>query len=403
MVFDLNKCLGCHTCTMACKTQWTDGRVDIPLENLPHNPEGLLYQYWNNVETAPGRGYPRNVFTPAMGGGFTNPKIPDDWTVDPLGPLPSIHEDYGDPWEYNYDQVLGSSAVDDPPGTFPVGGEFNATATQMVPIPAPDGPDAYSSNWDEDVGVGVNPGDTHYFYLPRLCNHCAKPACLAACPKNAIYKREEDGIVLIDQSRCEGYRRCVAACPYKKIYYNAAKKKSQKCVFCYPRLEQDTGPNELQPPRENFCFNQCTGRIRFAGFHDANLGPDHEYNKRFNVNKLVDKWGVALRLHPEYGTAPNLFYVPPLSPPTVVNGELTDTRRIPVETLATMFGDDVNQTLAQRAARIEDIFALIESERAIVAGGGQSELVDILVARTETDRLQLYLDTDVYAALEGQI
>lgn len=385
MVFDLNKCLGCHTCTMACKTQWTDGRVDIPLENLPHNPEGLLYQYWNNVETAPGRGYPRNVFTPGMGGGFTNPTDPNDWSVDPLGPLPSIHADYGDPWEYNYDQVLGSSAVDDPAGTFPVGGEFNGTTSQMVPIPPPDGPDAYSSNWDEDVGAGTDPNDSHYFYLPRLCNHCTKPACLAACPKNAIYKREEDGVVLIDQSRCEGYRRCVAACPYKKIYYNAQKKKSQKCIFCYPRLEQDTGPNELQPPRENFCFNQCVGRIRFVGFNT---------NPVANVNRLVDHWGVALRLHPEYGTSPNLFYVPPLSPPGLnPDGSLVTggARRIPTELLATMLGDDVNQTLAQRAARIEEIFGIIETQRAIVADGGSSELVDILVAREETDRLQLYL------------
>ncbi len=393
MVFDLNKCLGCHTCTMACKTQWTDGRVDIPLENLPDNPEGLLYQYWNNVETTYGdevgkmtsRGYPKGVFTPEMGGGFTNPTDPDNWTVDPLGPLPSIHEDYGDPWEYNYDKVLGSSAVDDPEGTFPVGGEYEASASQMVPIPAPDGPDAYSSNWEEDVGAGKYP-NTHYFYLPRLCNHCTKPACLAACPKNAIYKREEDGVVLIDQSRCEGYRRCVSACPYKKIYYNAAKKKSQKCVFCYPRLEQDTGPNEFQPPRENFCFNQCTGRIRFAGF-DTN--PDA------NVNKLVDQWGVALRLHPEYGTSPNLFYVPPLSPPKFgANGKMIpNSRRIPVDLLATMFGDDASSTPGDpsRIARIEEIFTIIENERAVVAGGGSSELVDILVARTEADRLQLYL------------
>jgi nitrate reductase beta subunit len=283
---------------------------------------------------------------------------------------------------------------------------FKATASQMVPFPAPDGPDAYSSNWDEDVGAGEYP-NTHYFYLPRLCNHCAKPACLAACPKNAIYKREEDGVVLIDQSRCEGYRRCVSACPYKKIYYNAAKKKSQKCIFCYPRLNTDTGPNELQPPRENFCFNQCVGRIRFAGFHDAKLGPDHEYNKRFNVNKLVDKWGVALRLHPEYGTAPNLFYVPPLSPPKFApDGSLIpNSRRIPIETLAEMFGDDVSSTPGDpsRIARIEEIFTILEEQRAIVANGGSSELVDILVAREETDRLQLYLDPDVYEALGDQI
>jgi nitrate reductase beta subunit len=271
----------------------------------------------------------------------------------------------------------------------------------MVPSPAPDGPDAYSSNWDEDVGAGKNPGDSHYFYLPRLCNHCTKPACLAACPKNAIYKRDEDGVVLIDQSRCEGYRRCVSACPYKKIYYNAAKKRSQKCIFCYPRLEQDTGPNELQPPRENFCFNQCVGRIRFAGFNDPSLSPDDDYNKQFNVNRLVDEFGVALRLHPEYGTAPNLFYVPPLSPPEVQpNGELkNNNRRIPTTLLAEMFGDDAGQSMGQRIQRIEEIFAILEAERAIVANGGQSDLVDILVAREEKDRLQLYLDANVYKAL----
>ncbi len=57
-------------------------------------------------------------------------------------------------------------------------------------------------------------------YLPRLCEHCLNPACVAACPSGAIYKREEDGIVLIDQDKCRGWRMCVSACPYKKIYYN---------------------------------------------------------------------------------------------------------------------------------------------------------------------------------------
>ena len=57
-------------------------------------------------------------------------------------------------------------------------------------------------------------------YLPRLCEHCLNPACVAACPSGAIYKREEDGIVLIDQDKCRGWRMCVSGCPYKKIYYN---------------------------------------------------------------------------------------------------------------------------------------------------------------------------------------
>ncbi len=383
MVFDLNKCIGCHTCTMACKTQWTDGRIDIPLENLPDSPEGLLYQYWNNVESMPGRGYPRGIFTKELGGGFVEPTNPDNWEVDLTGKLPSIHEDYGDPWEYNYDEVLKTEGGD-------------ATSSQLVPFPSPDGPDAYSSNWDEDVGAGKYP-NTHYFYLPRLCNHCAKPACLAACPKNAIYKREEDGVVLIDQSRCEGYRRCVQACPYKKIYYNAAKKRAQKCIFCYPRLEKDAGPSGLQPPRENFCFNQCVGRIRYAGYYDPNLAADHPENiERNNVNRLVDYWGVGLRLHPEYGTAPNLFYIPPLSPPKFnKKGRLRpNSKRIPIKLLARMFGDDASQTFDQRVARIDEVFDILETERARgVDSDGQpkSELVRILMAHDETDRLQLYL------------
>jgi DMSO reductase family type II enzyme iron-sulfur subunit len=383
MVFDLNKCIGCHTCTMACKTQWTDGRIDIPLENLPDNPEGLLYQYWNNVETMPGRGYPRGIFTKQLAGGFVEPTNPDNWQVDLTGKLPSIHDDYGDPWEYNYDEVLKTEGGD-------------ATGNLLQPSPPPDGPDAYASNWDEDVGAGEYP-NTHYFYLPRLCNHCTKPACLAACPKNAIYKREEDGVVLIDQDRCEGYRRCIQACPYKKIYYNAAKKRAQKCIFCYPRLEQNTGPDGQQPPRENFCFNQCVGRIRYAGYYDPNLPANHPENiERNNVNRLVDYWGVALRLHPEYGTAPNLFYIPPLSPPSFRdNGRMiAESMRIPIDYLATLFGDDANQTLDQRKARIEEIFAILQSERAkgVDADGiHKSELIRILMAHDETDRLQLYL------------
>jgi nitrate reductase beta subunit len=57
-------------------------------------------------------------------------------------------------------------------------------------------------------------------YLPRLCEHCLNPTCVAACPSGAIYKREDDGIVLIDQEKCRGWRMCVSGCPYKKIYYN---------------------------------------------------------------------------------------------------------------------------------------------------------------------------------------
>ena len=82
-------------------------------------------------------------------------------------------------------------------------------------------------------------------YLPRICNHCANPSCVASCPSGAIYKRGEDGIVLINQESCRGWRACVAACPYKKIYYNWKTGKSEKCILCFPRLETGQAPGVL--------------------------------------------------------------------------------------------------------------------------------------------------------------
>ena len=73
------------------------------------------------------------------------------------------------------------------------------------------------------------------FYLPRLCEHCLNPACVASCPSGALYKREEDGIVLVDQERCRGWRFCVSGCPYKKVYFNWKTGRSEKCLFCYPQ------------------------------------------------------------------------------------------------------------------------------------------------------------------------
>ena len=79
--------------------------------------------------------------------------------------------------------------------------------------------------------------NTFMMYLPRLCEHCLNPSCVASCPSGSIYKREEDGIVLIDQDKCRGWRMCVSGCPYKKIYYNWTSGKAEKCIFCYPRIE----------------------------------------------------------------------------------------------------------------------------------------------------------------------
>jgi nitrate reductase beta subunit len=184
-----------------------------------------------------------------------------------------------------------------------------------------------------------------FFYLPRICNHCLNPACVASCPSGALYKRGEDGVVLINQDVCRAWRMCVTACPYKKSYYNWHTGKSEKCILCYPRIEAGLAPA---------CMHSCVGRIRYIGviLYDADrihevasvpekdlighhmsmlMDPfDPEVIASAKANgiadstlhaaqnsptyKFVKKWGLALPLHAEFRTLPMLFYVPPLLP-----------------------------------------------------------------------------------------
>ena len=104
--------------------------------------------------------------------------------------------------------------------------------------------------------VKANYEQVFMMYLPRICEHCLNPSCVASCPSGAMYKREEDGIVLVDQEKCRGWRMCVTGCPYKKIYFNWKSGKAEKCTFCYPRIEAG------QP---TVCSETCVGRIRYLG------------------------------------------------------------------------------------------------------------------------------------------
>lgn len=89
------------------------------------------------------------------------------------------------------------------------------------------------------------------------------------------------------------------------------------------------------------------------------------------VNRLVNEWQVALPLHPEYGTHPNVYYVPPMSPPPLHDdGSLdTDGERIPSDYLASLFGERVHEALDR-----------LEQEMATVREGGSSELMKTLIA-----------------------
>ncbi len=310
MVFDLNKCIGCQTCSVACKVLWTRG-------------EGQEYQWWIMVNTMPGRGHPRDW--DQMGGGYRD-------GVPQPGRLPK-REEWGGGWEFNYDEVFYGGKGEE------------AYLRPLGPQPQ------WGPNWDEDQGAGEYP-NAYFFYLPRMCNHCTRPACLEACPRGALYKRE-DGIVLRDEGRCRGYQFCLEACPYKRIFFNFSRRISQQCIMCFPRVEKGVAPA---------CVRQCPGRAVWFGYLDDEEGP---------VYKLVRQWQVALPLRPDFGTEPNVFYIPPLAPYRYnPDGTLDrENPRIPTEYLERLFGP-----------KVRDALATLRSEMEKTRNGGHSELMDILIA-----------------------
>jgi nitrate reductase beta subunit len=259
-VFDINKCIACQTCTLACKTTWTSGK-------------GQEYMLWNNVETKPYGFYPLA-------------------------------------WDVHLLETMG--AQDWEGGRYEGRTIFEAAeAGERVVGWRPEELDYAHPNVGEDDCAGglidhgaflKVPHMQWFFYLARICNHCTYPACLSSCPRGSIYKRPEDGIVLLDQQRCRGYQECVKACPYKKTFFNPMTGTSEKCIACFPKIEQG-----LQPQ----CFVNCIGKIRFAGF----ISVPEKANPDNPIDWLVHVRKVALPLFPQFGLEPNVYYVPPIHAP----------------------------------------------------------------------------------------
>jgi DMSO reductase family type II enzyme iron-sulfur subunit len=317
MVFDLNKCIGCQTCSVACKVLWTneDGKRDI---------------WWCSVNTQPGRGTPRDW--ESMGGGY------DAKRELILGHLPT-QEEFGGTSDYNWQEVY--------------------TSSRRTQLQSRGNDGSWAMNWDEDQGAGEYP-NSYFFYLPRVCNHCSKAACVEACPNQAMYKRDDFGLILRDDERCRGAQACARACPYKKIYFDQLLRISSHCIGCFPRLEKGVAP---------VCVRQCPGRAAFIGYRDDQTGA---------VHKLVEEWEVALPLHPEFNVEPNVFYVPPLSPFVArPDGTIDEARRrIPLEYLESLFGPRAGAALAR-----------LETEMAKRKQGEPSELMEVLIGYRWTDLL----------------
>lgn len=111
----------------------------------------------------------------------------------------------------------------------------------------------------EDIVRGQVP-KVKVAYMHHICQHCDDAPCVKACKSKAIYQRE-DGVVIIDPTKCQGKRDCVSACPYGVIYFDEEVKVAQKCTWCAHLLDQG-----WKEPR---CVDACpTGALTFGEEED---------------------------------------------------------------------------------------------------------------------------------------
>lgn len=129
------------------------------------------------------------------------------------------------------------------------------------------------------------------YWLSVSCNHCEDPSCVNVCPTGAMYKRSEDGIVLVDSAKCVGCQSCVWACPYDGPQYNPETGKVGKCDGCIDRLEAGQRP---------VCVDACPFQLISFGDMDE---LEREHGGTAYVKGLADpnRTKPALRINPPKG------------------------------------------------------------------------------------------------------
>lgn len=81
------------------------------------------------------------------------------------------------------------------------------------------------------------------YWLPTMCHHCVDAPCIKACPTNTLWRRDEDGLVVLDEDKCVGCQRCGEACPYGAISFDAEVGTADKCTMCSHRLDDGLKPS----------------------------------------------------------------------------------------------------------------------------------------------------------------
>ena len=177
LVIDLDTCVGCHACAVACK-QWNDGGQFGPLPDE------------------------------------------DPYGADPIGVWFNRVHTY---------EVTSQAAERLPARSAPFPHD---------PDPAPM---AQDRPFDlRGLRASEREGSAMTVHFPRSCLHCETPDCVTVCPTGASYKRAEDGIVLVDEDKCIGCKLCSWACPYGAREYSEVRGTMQKCTLCVDRIYNES-------------------------------------------------------------------------------------------------------------------------------------------------------------------
>lgn len=174
--------------------------------------------------------------------------------------------------------------------------------------------------------------DTAPYWMPRTCMHCDQPACVTVCPVDATFKRK-DGLVLIDNERCIGCRFCMAACPYSIRVFNWSEPAQGEMSEITMHMDMDMGtentsieyagvpsrkgtpdkcdfcPHTIKNGELPHCVTACPNGVFYFGDKYEDTVTNGEETLRLG-QLLEDKAGY--RLMEELGTAPSVYYLPPV-------------------------------------------------------------------------------------------